>query len=434
MDNILAIILAGGRGKRLSVLTQDRVKPAVPFAGKYRLIDFTLSNCVNSGIHSVVVLTQYNPLSLAEHIGIGTAWGLTTPNRGIRLLQPYLAQEEGRDWYTGTADAMYQNFKYIEDHSPELVLVLSGDHVCRMDYSGMLQFHQNKQADVTLAFTQYPEAELYQFGTVAIDIEGRVISFQEKVKRPKSDMVSMGIYLFNTDVLQQCLEEDVKFNSSRHDFGRDIFPKMVAQGKYKIFAYGFSGYWRDVGTIQNYWQSNIDMIEMSMGGFLSNTDWPIRTNETERPPSTISEKAKVTNSLISNGCVIEGNVERSVLSPGVIVSEGATVKDSIILSDSIVGSRSIIDYSILDKQVVVEAGCYLGFGNDFQINHREPKVINSGITIVGRKAKIPPGRTIGRNCVISCNVTEDDFLTSEVQSGETIAPSRRNCTRKDKLT
>jgi len=430
MDKVLAIILAGGRGERLSALAQERSKPSIPFAGRYRIIDFTLSNCVNSGIHNVAVLTQYQPLSLAEHIGIGTPWGLATPDRGIRLLQPYLAAEEHRNWYKGTADAVYQNLQYVEEQGTELVLVLSGDHVYKMDYSWMLKFHQERQADVTLAFTHCPEDELHQFGTITADTEGRMTGFQEKVKQPKSNMVSMGVYLFKNDALQRCLEEDAELRSSRHDFGRDVLPRMVVSGKHRVFAYDFQGYWRDVGSIQGYWQSNMDMIEMSLGGFLSDVDWPIRTNEMERPSAIVSERAKVVNTLISNGCVIEGDVEHSILSPGVIVSEGAVVKDSIILSDSIVGSHSIIDRSIIDKEVEVEAGCHVGFGDDFRINRREPKAVNTGITLVGKKAKISPGVRIGRNCVICCGVTEDDFLTSEIQSGETIRPRRRGRVRR----
>ena len=423
MDNILAVILAGGRGERLSVLAKERTKPAIPFAGKYRIIDFTLSNCVNSGIHNVAVLTQYQPLSLVEHIGIGAAWGLATPDRGIRLLQPYLAREEGRDWYKGTADAVYQNLQHIEEVNPELVLVLSGDHVYKMDYSWMLKFHEEKQANVTIAITHLPEEELQHFGTVMLDEEGQITSFQEKVRQPKSNLASMGVYLFKMDVLKEWLEEDARSMTSGHDFGKNIFPKMAGRGR--VFGYDFQGYWRDVGTVQTYWQSNMDIIEMSPEGFLSDAGWPIRTNEAERPSAIISESANVVSSLISSGCVIEGDVEHSVLSPGVIVAGGAVVKDSVIMADSVVGSHGVIDRSILDKEVVVEAGCHLGFGDDYTVNRREPKVLNTGITIVGKKAKLPPGITIGRNCVICCGVTENDFLTSEIQSGETIGRRQR---------
>lgn len=421
MGRVLGVILAGGRGERLGILAQERTKPAVPFAGKYRIIDFPLSNCVNSGIFNVAVLVQYQPRSLIEHIGIGTAWGLATPGRRIQLLQPYLGYARGRDWYQGTADAVYQNLQYVKEQDAELVLVLSGDHIYKMDYSWMLKFHEERQADVTLAgYTRCPEEELYQFGTITADAEGQVTGFEEKVEHPKSKMVSMGVYFFKKDVLQRCLEEDAELSSSTHDFGRDVLPRLVTAAKHRVFAYDFQGYWRDVGTVPAYWQANMDMIEMSPWGFLSDAGWPIRTSEVERPPTIVSERAKVVNSLISNGCLIAGQVEHSVLSPGVIVAEGALVKDSIILSDSMVGSHSIIDRSILDKEVVVEAGCHLGFGGDSRANRRELKVLSSGITIVGKRAKLPPGVRVGRNCVIGGGATEDDFRTAEVLSGETI--------------
>ncbi|MBA7652405.1 Glucose-1-phosphate adenylyltransferase [subsurface metagenome] len=427
MGNVLAIILAGGRGERLSVLVQERTKPAIPFAGKYRIIDFTLSNCVNSGIHNVAVLTQYQPRSLTEHIGIGAPWGLAIPDRGIRLLQPYLAREEGRDWYKGTADAVYQNLQYIEGQDVELVLILSGDHVYKMDYTQMVKFHQERQAEVTLAFTRLPEENLQQFGTVTINEMGQVTSFQEKTKNPKSNLVSMGVYLFNKDVLRQWLEEDAQSRTSKHDFGRNVFPRRLARSK--IFAYNFEGYWRDIGTVQAYWQANQDLLDISPYP-LFDANWTIRTKEEERPPAIISEAANVSNSLISNGCVIEGRVEHSSLSPGVMVLEDAIIKDSIIMSDTVVGSHSVIDSSILDKEVIVEAGCQLGYGDDLRANRRQPKLLHSGITLVGKRAKIPPGVKIGHNCVIYPGVEEKDFLTSEIQSGETVKPMRKNPARK----
>lgn len=422
MENVLAIILAGGQGERLSILTQARTKPAIPFAGKYRIIDFPLSNCVNSGIYNVATLTQYQPLSLADHIGIGAPWGLARPNGGIRLLQPYLAREEDRTWYRGTADAVYQNLEYIKDLGAELVLILSGDHVYIMDYADMLKFHKETEADVTLAVTRIPEEELHQFGTVTVDETGRVTNFQEKVKRPKSDLVSMGVYLFKKDILQRCLEEDAQSITSRHDFGRNILPRLV--NSCRTFAYSFEGYWRDIGTVWGYWEANMDLLEMPPP-LLFTVDWPIRTKEEERPPCIVSETAKFTKSLLSTDCIIEGHVERSVLSPGVKVAESAVVRDSIIMSDTIIGPDSVIDHSILDKEVTVEAGCYIGFGEDYQINHKEPKVLSKGITIIGKRAKIPAGIKIGRNCVIYGNAKEDDFPGPEVQSGETIKPKRR---------
>ena len=428
MDNVSAIILAGGQGERLSILAMERAKPAIPFAGKYRIIDFSLSNCANSGIQKVAVLTQYRPRSLVEHIGIGMPWGLSSPDREVRLLQPYLAREEGHDWYKGTADAVYQNLQFIEEQGAELVLVLSGDHVYNMDYLDMLKFHEERRADVTLAVTHVSEEELHQFGTVMVNDAAQVTGFQEKVKQPKSDLVSMGGYLFKKDILQECLEEDARSMTSKHDFGRNVLPRLV--GDCRVFAYSFDGYWRDVGTVQSYWQANMDLLEMPVS-MLFNVVWPIRTKEEEqRPPAIISQLGGVVNSMVSNGCAIEGRVERSILSPGVRVAEGAVVKDSIIMSDTIVGRDSVIDYSILDKIVVVEAGCHIGSGDDFQVNRKEPKVLNAGITIVGKGAKIPVGVKIGRNCAIFCDAREDDFPGTEIPSGEIIKPKQSRARRK----
>jgi glucose-1-phosphate adenylyltransferase len=428
MDKTLAIILAGGRGERLGILARERTKPAIPFAGKYRIIDFTLSNCVNSGISKVAVLTQYQPLSLVDHLGIGAPWGLAhVDGSGMQLLQPYLAADEGRSWYKGTADAVYQNLQYIEDQGAERVLILSGDHIYRMDYSDMLAFHEKAQADVTLATTPMPYEELSRFGTVTADEEGRIIAFQEKVKKPASNLVSMGVYIFNKDVLSQCLEEDAQLRSSKHDFGRNVLPRMVA-GNYNTCAYNFHGYWRDVGTMATYWEANMDLLEQN-SSLLFDANWPIRTKEELRPPTVVSPKGRVINSVVSNGCIIEGRVEHSILSPGVRVGEGAVVKDSIILTDSIVGPHSVVDYSILDKEVVVEAGCHLGCGDNFQINRREPTVVNTGITVIGKRAKIPAGVKMGRNCLVYNGVSEDDFPGSEIQSGETIKSRRRSSAR-----
>jgi len=425
MENVLAVILAGGQGERLNVLAQERAKPAIPFVGKYRIIDFTISNCANSGISNVAVLTQYQPLSLADHIGIGAPWGLVPPDRGIRLIQPYLTREEGRDWYKGTADAVYQNLAYIEEQGAELVLILSGDHIYKMDYSPLIALHEENQADVTLAITQLPETELQRFGTVLVDEEGRVTGFQEKVKKPKSNLVSMGVYLFRKDILNQWLEENARNN--KHDFGRHIFPKMVTKGK--IFTYLFDGYWRDVGTVQSYWQTSMEVLEMCPS-FLQDPDWPIRTKEEERPPAMISGTARVINTLLPSGCVIDGRVENSILFPGVRVAEDAIVKDSIIMNDSVIGRDSTIDRSILDKEVIVEADCHVGFGYDFQVNRIDPEVLNTGLTIVGKRTKIPSGTKIGRNCIIYSNVLEDDFRSSSISSGETVKPRRRRARSK----
>lgn len=417
MHRLLAIILAGGMGERLSVLSLSRAKPAVPFAGKYRIIDFTLSNCVNSGIHNVIVLTQYQPVSLTEHIGIGAPWGLVPPDRNIRLLQPYLAREEGRDWYKGTADAVYQNLNRIEGEDVETLLVLSGDHVYKMDYSPMLDFHRENDADVTIAVTRMPEEELQRFGTVIVDENGRIVSFREKVKQPESNLVSMGVYIFNLDIMHEWLDE-----RSGHDFGRNIFPKMAAKGK--TYAYVYDGYWRDIGTIDSYWQANMEILRMSQS-FLSDIDWPLYTKEVEAPPTKICSNASITDCLLSAGCQIEGLVERSVLSPGVQVADGAVVRDSIIMNDAHIGEGSVVDRAILDKEVIIEAGCHVGFGDDTRANRAHPKILNSGLTIVGKRAVIPAGYRIGRNCIIYDNVVEGDFPGSEVQSGDTVKPKRK---------
>jgi len=429
MENVVAIILAGGQSERLGILALERTKPAVPFAGKYRIIDFTISNCVNSGIYNTAILTQYQPRSLTDHIGIGMPWGFPRPDAKIQLLHAYLAREEGRDWYKGTADAVYQNLLYIEEQDAELVLVLSGDHIYKMDYADMRQFHEKNQADVTIAVTRLPREELHEFGTVSVDEEGQVIGFQEKVKEPKSDLVSMGVYLFKRDILRQLLEEDAQRRSSKHDFGRNVFPQLV--GNCRLLAYNFEGYWRDVGTVRSYWQANMKLLEVPPS-ITFGADWPIRTQEGEpRPPATISQRGDVTNSMISHGCIIEGRVEHSVLSPGVRVAGNAVVKYSVVMSDTVIGRESVVDYSILDKEVIVEAGCYIGFGDDFQVNREEPKVMNSGITIVGKGAKIPEGVKIGHNCAIACNVVEKDFRGTIVQSGETIKAKRHRLARKE---
>ena len=429
MEGVLAIILAGGTGERLGILAVERTKPAIPFAGKYRIIDFTLSNCVNSDIYSVAILTQYQPRSLADHIGIGMPWGFARPDSKIQLLNPYLAREEGRGWYKGTADAVYQNWQYVEEQETELVVILSGDHVYKMDYTDMIEFHRKNQADATIAVTRLPRDELLQFGTVTADENQQVIGFQEKVKEPKSDLVSMGVYIFQKELLHKILEEDAQRRSSKHDFGRNIFPQMV--GNCRLYAYNFEGYWRDVGTIRSYWESNMRLLE-SPPSISFTADWPIRTQEDEpRAPAIISRRGDVVNSMISHGCVIEGRVENSILSPGVRVAANAVVKYAVILNDTVIGRESVVDFSILDKDVVVEAGSHVGVGNDFQVNREEPLILNTGLTVVGKGAKIPEGIQIGRNCAIAGSVTEKDFRGSIVQSGETINPKRHRPARKE---
>jgi len=328
-----AIVMAGGRGTRLSILSQKRVKPAVPFAGKYRIIDFVLSNCVNSGIFDVGILTQYRPHSLHDHIRAGRPWDLDRElSGGVTLLQPYERESGALDWYQGTADAVYQNLNFVRRHETDTVLILSGDHVYKMDYNPLLRYHEETQADVTICVIDVPLEETFRFGLLVTDEEGRVIEFQEKPLKPRSTLASMGVYVFRTKVLTQRLSEDARLPGSTHDFGEDVLPRMLALGD-RLYAYPFEGYWVDVGTVQAYWEANMDLLLADPPLHLSDRKWVIHTRSEERPPVNIRTGAAVSHSLITDGCVIEGRVEYSVLSPGVRVGAGAVVRDSIILTD-----------------------------------------------------------------------------------------------------
>src|SRR5579875_688024 len=418
MRNVIAAILAGGQGERLSVLSSQRAKPAVPFGGKYRIIDFTLSNCVNSGLYNVAVLTQYRPHSLNDHIRTGRPWDLDRNRGGVRLLQPYLGRRDS-DWYRGTADAVYQNLTFLfEDYDADLMLVLSGDHVYRMDYRKLIAFHEAKQADCTVAVFEVPLREAHRFGTLIVDDDQRVIAFEEKPARPRSTLISMGIYVFERPILEQRLEEDAR-TRSRHDFGGDILPRMVELDR--VYAYRFRGYWRDVGTIQSYWEANMGLLAEPPEFELYDPDWVIHTRSEELPSTKITSTGHVARSLISHGCTIHGTVEHSVLSPGVFVAEGALVRDSIIMTDCIIGPHSVLDRVILDKEVVVGTGCQLGVGEATPPNRLEPRRLNTGISLVGKRARIPSGVRIGRNCRVDPGVTERDFDgCTELPSGESV--------------
>jgi glucose-1-phosphate adenylyltransferase len=392
MDKLLAVIMVGGRGERLSILSEERAKPAVPFAGKYRIIDFVLSNCVNSGVYNVQVLTQYQPTSITEHVGVGTPWGLVPPDRKIRLLQPFPAPERGRDWYKGTADAVRQNLDSIEAEDADYILILSGDHVYKMDYRPMLEAHQKNRADVTLAVTPIAEQELYRFGTVVVNKKGRAIKFQEKIRKPESNLASMGVYIFKKELLRDLLQ-----STTDDDFGRHIFPKLV--DKSKIYTYTFDGYWRDIGTVASYWQANMDMISMPPS-FLYDADWQIHTKEFETAPSRISATANVVDCLLSGGCIIGGHVEHSVLSPGVRISRGAVVRDSVIMYNTSIGRDSVVDRAILDEGVVVQENCVIGFGSDYQTSRQRPRISSTGLTLISKNTRIPSGVTIGRNLIV----------------------------------
>lgn len=418
VKSVVATILAGGQGERLSVLSRERAKPAVPFGGKYRIIDFTLSNCVNSGIDDVTVLTQYRPHSLNDHIGIGRPWDLDRTHRGVRLLQPFLGRSES-DWYRGTADAVYQNLAFISHRPEDLTLILSGDHVYRMDYRKMIDFHEAKGADATVAVFEVPIEEASRFGTLITDRSDRVVSFEEKPKRPRSMLISMGIYVFEPGILEDRLAEDALRRTS-HDFGHDIIPSMV--GRDRVYAYRFEDYWRDVGTVQSYWEANMGLVKDPPEFDLYDPNWVIHTRSEERPPARVLSQAQVSQSLISHGCTIYGTVERSVLSPGVTVAPGALVRDSILMTDASVGPDAVIDRSILDKEVRVEGGAVVGFGEEDDVPNRlEPQRVNTGITLVGKRAEVPAGVRIGRNCMIDAGARQSDYRGSTfVPSGESI--------------
>jgi glucose-1-phosphate adenylyltransferase len=412
---VLAMILAGGEGRRLSILSQKRAKPAVPFAGKYRIIDFTLSNCANSGIYTVGIPAQYRPRSLIDHIRTGTPWDMDRMSGGVWLLQPYLGRSDS-DWYSGTADAIQQNFDWIRHERPEMVLILAGDHIYKMDYDRLVAFHTENQADLTMAALQVPLEEASRFGILETDESYRVIGFEEKPPEPKSRLASMGIYVFNTEVLSDVLKADAANSQSKHDFGKDIVPKML--DPYRVFAYPFSGYWVDVGTIQAYWEAHMDLLADHPPLDLNDRSWVIHTRSEERPPVNIRTGATVAHSLITDGCTIEGTVEYSVLSPGVRVERGAVVRYSIIMTDSVIRAGAMVDRGIVDKVVEIGAGVQVGLGADYTPNRVAD--LSSGLTLVGKSAVIPPNIKIGRNCIVAGDARPEDFITDSVPSGTVV--------------
>lgn len=415
MQRVLALILAGGASERLSILAEERAKPAVPFGGKYRVIDFTLSNCANSGIYNVAVLTQFNPRSLAQHIGVGRPWDLDRTSGGVTILQPFLSRSS-RDWYKGTADAIYQNIDFIERQKVDEVLILAGDHVYSMRYDYMIHTHRTRDAEVTIAVTEVPVSEVSRFGIVVLDHNERVVSFKEKPKTATSNLASMGIYIFDKDVLIRCLEE--YGDKGGHDFGSNIIPEII--GKYKVYGYRFRGYWRDVGTVEAYWQANMDLIVDLPELNLYDPSAEIRTVYRVRPPVKVGPKAEIIRSLVSDGAIINGRVENSVIFPDVFVQEDAIVKDSIVFEGSTVGKGVIVERCIVDKQVWVGEGSHLGFGDDMTPNKDEPQNLNCGITLVGKGARIPADVRVGRNCKIGCWVSESDFTSKFIPSGESV--------------
>ena len=409
-----AFILAGGVGSRLCLLSERRAKPAVPFGGKYRIIDFTLSNCVNSGIFDIGVLTQYRPTSLNQHVGTGRPWDLDRTRGGIQILQPSLDSIQS-DWYQGTADAIYRNLIHLRRRRTDQVLVLSGDHVYTMDYGALYASHAERRARVTVAVTEVPEDEIQSFGILETDEDGRVTGFKEKPRVATSRLASMGVYLFDREALIRWLVEDAAQPNSSHDFGKDLLPRLVARGE-AVYAYRFPNYWQDVGTLDSYYASNMAFLSDRPPLDLADPRWVIHTQSADRPPVRLEAGSGVHCSMIANGCRIAGIVERSVLFPGVSVARGATVRDSIVMHDSVVGRGSVVECAILDKQVKVGEGSRLGMGDARVPNRACPEHLSSGLTVVGKGAELPDGLTVGRNARIGAFVEAGDF-TEDVPAG-----------------
>ena len=395
----VAMLLAGGQGSRLYALTQDMAKPAVPYGGKYRIIDFplSLSNCVNSNIDTVGVLTQYQPLVLNDYIGNGQPWDLDKLHGGVHVLPPYQTNA-GASWYEGTANAIYQNMSFIERYDPEYVIILGGDHIYKMDYSKMLQFHKQHQADSTIAVLDVPMEEASRFGIMTCDEEGRVVDFTEKPKEPKSTLASMGIYIFTWKKLKQYLIENENANSGSKDFGKDIIPAMLAAGE-RLFAYAFEGYWKDVGTLDSLWEANMDLLSPSVPLDLYDKEWKIYSRNLNMPPQYIGDKAAVENSMISEGSEINGTVDFSIIFSGAVVEENATVKYSIIMPGTVIKAGAVVEYAIVGEDCVIHENAKIGASPETIENRDE-----WGIAVVGHKVDVSEGKTVLPKQIISDNL------------------------------
>ena len=380
-NEIVAMILAGGQGSRLGVLTKKLAKPAVPFGGKYRIIDFPLSNCSNSGIYTVGVLTQYKPLDLNAHIGIGEAWDLDRSNGGVSILPPY-QEEKGGEWYKGTANAIYQNIEFVDRYDPEYVLILSGDHIYKMDYTKMLDFHKEKNADATIAVIEVSMDEASRFGIMNTREDLSIYEFEEKPKKPKNNLASMGIYIFNWKTLKKYLRQDELDKNSSNDFGKNIIPSMLGEGS-KMVAYPFSGYWKDVGTIDSLWEANMDLLKDDNELNLYDEDWKIYSVNPVRPAQHIGESAKISNSLVVEGCVVNGQIENSILFQGVQVGKNSVIRDSIIMTDAKIGDNVVIEKSIVGSGAIVRKDCKISLGDE--------------IAIIGAKEEVKMGTVIEKN-------------------------------------
>ena len=418
---MIAMLLAGGQGSRLGVLTAKVAKPAVSFGGKYRIIDFPLSNCINSGIDTVGVLTQYQPLRLNSHIGIGIPWDLDRNVGGVTVLPPY-EKSSNSEWYTGTANAIYQNLEYMEQYNPDYVLILSGDHIYKMDYKIMLDYHKANNADITIAAMPVPMEEASRFGIVVTDEDNRITEFEEKPTQPKSNLASMGIYIFSWKVLKEAL---IKLKDQNEcDFGKHVIPYCFENNK-RIFAYEYNGYWKDVGTLSSYWEANMELIDIIPVFNLYEEFWKIYTRTDTIPPQYIGENAYLEKSIIGDGTEIYGKVYNSVIGAGVVIEEGTVVRDSIIMNNSVIGKDSIVTKSIIAEDVQIGSHVELGAGEEAE-NVFKPKIYNSGLVTVGECSVIPDNVTVGKNTAISGETTIDDYQEGQLASGGIIIKAGDN--------
>ncbi len=412
---VLAMILAGGRGSRLDVLSENRVKPSVPFGGKFRIIDFTLSNCSNSGIYNVALLTQYLPLSLNEHIGAGKPWDLDRRDSSVTLLQPY-ENTKGQSWYQGTADAIRQNIRFIKSKNPKYVLILSGDHIYKMNYDWMLKEHIKNNASLTIATKEVPIEEASRFGIFEVDSNNMITSFEEKPQNPRSNIASMGIYIFNTEYLLRYIENA---KEEELDFGKHLIPEMLNANE-RVFISPFNGYWMDVGTYDSYHEANLDLIKKSeeVGINLYDEGWKIYTKSKNAAPVRIGVTGSIVNSLICDGCKIEGRVENSVIGPNVTVRVGTTIKNSIIFENTYIAENTHIDTAIIDKNVIIGKFALVGHGEDYSPNKEKPDLLFKGMSVIGKGSLVEDNSIIGRNVRIFSN--KRIFNGSNIESGATI--------------
>ena len=412
---MIAMLLAGGQGSRLGVLTQGMAKPAVAFGGKYRIIDFPLSNCVNSNVDTVGVLTQYRPLKLNAHIGIGIPWDLDKQIGGVSVLPPYERSGDS-EWYTGTANAIYQNIEYIEQFNPDYVLILSGDHIYKMDYSEMLAYHRKVGADATVAVMPVAWDEAHRYGIVVADASGKITEFEEKPQNPKSNLASMGIYIFNWSVLREALLELV--NVANCDFGMHVIPHCFRKTG-NLYTYQFNNYWKDVGTLTSYWEANMELVELLPEFNLYEEFWQIYTTTESLPPAYIGEEGSVRRSVVGDGSSIEGKVRHSILGSRVVVEKGAKIKDSILMNGVVVKAGAVLDKVIVAENTVIGENAHVGEGI-YAPSHLDPKVYNSDLTVIAADSVIPADVTIGRNVAISGVTTEEDYPDKNLPSGSYI--------------